>query len=678
MNRKEFLRLTSKAAIGTPFLLNGMTAQVLNNYIDMPMLANNVNDRVLVIVRLAGANDGLNTVIPISQYSNYQILRPNIHIKDTGVNKYIELDTTLQSDKLSGLHPTLTGFKDLYDSGKMAVVNGVGYPTPNFSHFQSQNTMFAGKDGTNNTSLNSGMFGRYLAALYPGLANNPTPDKQDPMAIQFGTTNPCMFYGHDHEIGIEYNATSLETGLFNQLSMARSMNTFTSEYDELLQYIQATEKVMDVYYNRIQNVFNAGVNSATSYPDTSLAKQLKTVARMIKGGSKTKIFQVTLGGFDTHASQTVSGSSHTGAHANLLATMANAIKSFQTDINNLGLENKVMTVSFSEFGRRVRENGNLGTDHGSLSPFFVFGSSLNPGVYGTHPVFTNNTDFLYNDSELKYDYRQLFATLMQDWLGANDIIMQEAELSDFSTQANKIPLIKTADNAYPGPMCLGTEIITEALNSDNGWTYYGVSGTTNYLFALEHTPTGSGANTLPFTAQITINDITNCATSIFSKTLNDEGTFAIGTTWNITILTGNTDGWINLRFFNNGSNETTLTNEANAYAGSNGINNISPIMYIKTNQPLSMPSALRADGKGLDISISPLVVSQTGNYISKNYVQFNAVSSINNSGGTAIVRTSTLTQNNFQTPVSVGSLRFNSTTNKFEGWDGTNWVILNM
>jgi len=682
MNRKEFLRLTTAAAVGTPFLLNGMTAQVMNNFQDMPMVANNVNDRVLVIVRLAGANDGLNTVIPISQYSNYVALRPNIHIKNTGSNKYIELDSTLQDNQLSGLHPALTGFKNLYDGGKMAVVNGVGYPSPNFSHFRSQNTMFAGRDGTNNNFLPSGMFGRYLAALYPGLANNPTHSNSDPLAIQFGTTNPCLFYGHDHEVGIEYNGTSLQDDFFTKLT--RSSTTSKSEYEELLEFITSTEGAMDLYYNRIQDVFTTGKNSTKTYPNTSLAKQLKTVARMIEGGSKTKIFQVTLGGFDTHAGQIQSGSSHIGGHANLTATMSDAIKAFQEDIEALGINDKVLTVTFSEFGRRVRENGNLGTDHGNLSPFFVFGTSVEAGVYGTHPVFTNTTNYQYSESERKYDYRQLFATLMQDWLGANDTLIQEAELSTFATQTNKIPLIKTEDNAYPDNLmgangCLVIRTTAVALTTDDGWTYYGETGTTDYLFAIEQTPGASGANTNSFTATVTVEKLCDVAPNHVHKIENlitGEGVFALGMYWNIILDTGSTNGWVNLRWFKDTLLETSLNTVATDFKTKAGSASISPILDLQTNSAINLPSQLDNNGLGINTSFTPLLNKESGSYSSKEYIQYNQVITIANTGGVRFIKVTNINQNTpfvDNSKYVKGNIRYNSVTNKIEGFDGTAW-----
>ena len=437
MDRKEFLKIASLAGIGAPFVLNGMPSRFMNHFLDVQPNCDTVNDRVMVILRLAGANDGLNTVIPISQYDAYANLRPNIKISNTGTGAYIPLDSTVSSEKLVALHPSMTGFKSLYDSGKLVLMNGVGYPNPNYSHFRAENLMFSGKDGTNTSDLTDGMFGRYLGSLFPGLAGNPTVQRPDPLAIQLGNLNPSLFYENMVERNIEYNLSGFQTTLFNSLQ-----NTIVpSEYNDLLNYIKAVEVSMDTYYNRVLAVFNAGNNSTTTYPNTTLGKQLKTVARMIKGGSKTKIFQVNIGGFDTHVNQIQSGSNNLGTHANLLADISNSIAAFQADIQILGIENKILTVSFSEFGRQVRENGSLGTDHGDLAPFFVIGNGISGGILGNHPVFSNTTSYYYNQNQRRFDYRQIFASLMQDWLGADSGLIANTELQDFVTPANKVDLV---------------------------------------------------------------------------------------------------------------------------------------------------------------------------------------------------------------------------------------------
>lgn len=681
MKRRNFLQLSTTAAIGTPFLLNGMVTHAMTNFLDAPINCAGINDRVLVIVRLAGANDGLNTVVPISQYNTYANLRPNIRIQDSGTSGYINLDSTLQNNQLSGLHPSLTGFKSLYESGKLSLINGVGYPTPNLSHFKSENTMFAGQDGTNNNTLNSGIYGRYLNALYPGLAGQPTSSQPDPLAIQLGNTNPNLFYGHSHETGIEYNITNFQDSLFSQLPQSLTLPQ-NSEYQELLNYISSVEGAMDTYYNRVQEVFNAGSNSTTTYPDSNLGKQLKTVARMIQGGSKTKIFQVNLGGFDTHVNQVQSGSAHLGNHATLISDISNSITAFQNDIEALGIDNKIMTVTFSEFGRQVRQNGNLGTDHGTLSPFFVVGSSVEAGVYGAHPMFSNTTDFQYSESQRRYDYRQLFATLMQDWLGADDVIMQEAALNEFSTSDKKIPLINAIANAYPSclvspPDCEDLIIVNKEFE-DAGWSYYTVSGSADYLFAIEHTPIGTGANTNSFTATVTLTKQCDSYPMNVHKKIalsKGEGVFALGEYWNIEIITGTTNGWVNLRWFNEESLEQDLQTAAQEFQTNSGANYLSPKLHLKSNLPLQLPDNIKIDGTGLDVAFSPLFNVSQGAYNTKNYTQYNEIESIDNNGGGIFIKATNNNQESFMVNPSQykGAIRYNQDTDTIEGFDGTAW-----
>ena len=465
MNRKDFLKLVSLAGVGAPFYLNGMPSRFMNQFLDFQLSCDAVNDRALVIIRLAGANDGLNTVIPVSQYGTYAALRPNIKINNSGAGSYIPLDSTVASGKLVGLNPSMTGFKNLYDSGKLLLMNGVGYPNPNYSHFRSENLMFSGKDGSTNSDLLDGIFGRYLGALYPGLAGNPTTLNPDPLAIQMGNLNPCLFYEHTTEKNIEYNMTGFQSSIFSNL------NLMNSEYNDLLSYIKGVASSMDAYYNRVMQVFNAGNNSTTTYPNSSLGKQLKTVARMIKGGSKTKIFQVNLSGFDTHVNQVQAGSTHLGTHANLLGDIANSVAAFQADIQQLGIANKIMTVTFSEFGRQVRENGSTGTDHGDLAPFFVIGNAAAAGILGDHPVFTNQTSFYYNQNQRRYDYRQIFASLLQDWLGASTSLMVTSELDYYVTGNQKVDVISNGQKA--GTVC-ATTLSTSNVSAEKGIKVYPV------------------------------------------------------------------------------------------------------------------------------------------------------------------------------------------------------------
>jgi uncharacterized protein (DUF1501 family) len=260
MKRSEFLKLSGKLGLTAPFLVNGIAARASRwmEGIDLPADCMNITDRVVVIVRLGGANDGLNTIIPISQYDTYANIRPSLRINQTGSGAYIYLDNTLPDNKRSGLHPSLTGFKSLYDQGMLAILPGVGYPAPNYSHFASENTMFSGKDGNTNQSLQDGIFGRYLASIFPNLAGNPNGQNQDPLAIHMGSSNPSLFYGHSHETGIEYNITSLQAQLWATVGFEANAIDIPggSEHQELIDYILFVEKSMDVYYDKVMQNFH--------------------------------------------------------------------------------------------------------------------------------------------------------------------------------------------------------------------------------------------------------------------------------------------------------------------------------------------------------------------------------------------------------------------------------------
>ena len=239
------------------------------------------------------------------------------------------------------------------------------------------------------------------------------------------------------------------------------------------------ENSVEVYAQRITNVFNSGSNSSVTYPDSNLADQLKTVARMLDGGCKTKIFLASIDGFDTHNGQVVNGNTASGKHYNLWETISQAVKAFTDDLGNLGLEEKVMTVTFSEFGRKAVENGNYGTDHGTLSNMFVFGSSVNAGVTGTNVDLTN----LFQGTQLQgmqHDYRQVFTTLLQDWLGASDDLISTA----FPTAAfAKIPLI--GSDSIADPSCYGGTALPIELSSFSAYLIEDSQVEINWQTALE-------------------------------------------------------------------------------------------------------------------------------------------------------------------------------------------------
>ena len=417
MKRRNFIKLSSTASV-----LSLLPTDVFALFKSAGMeTCPNINGKKIVLVQLAGANDGLNTVVPINQYDKYASLRPNIKLSNTGINGIINLDTNLSLADQVGLHPSLVGFKSLYDSGLMRVIQGVGYPTQDKSHFKSTDLWLSGGDGTpaNNVSQ-SGWVGRFLENYYADYLT-----ANFPLGIQLGSSENSLGFHGEVEHGMSLNINGQDPSGFysviNGLGGAAPNNIPNSEYGDLLKFILENDTSSNTYAQTISAAFNNGSNSLT-YPNTSIANQLKTVARFISGGLQTKVYLVKIGGFDTHDLQVAAKTtSHLGKHADLLTQISESIKTFITDLNNQNKGDDVIAVTFSEFGRKAAENGNLGTDHGEIAPMFVFGSSIAPGVSGTNinlneAVVGNN----YQVQTVQHDYRRVFSTILQDWLGANN------------------------------------------------------------------------------------------------------------------------------------------------------------------------------------------------------------------------------------------------------------------
>ena len=459
MKRRKFLNEIGKLSAGS-ILLDNIPIRSFTTSSMLPLLScQSVNERILVVVFLKGGNDGLNTIIPITEYDQYANLRPDIKISDSGINSFIELDTTLSPEAQVGIHPVGTSFKDLYDSGFARIIQGVGYPLFNLSHFKSTDLWLSGGDGTpENFNIASGWMGRYLEAAFPNISRSSFLFP-DPIGIQLGDKNPSLAFHNHYSEYIASNLTGQDPsslfGLLNGIGTSPHNQIINSDYGIELEYIMAVENSTNSYGARITSVYNNGTNSDTDYPNSSLANQLKTVARFISGGSTTKIYMVHMNGFDTHGDQVIYGESHNGQHANLLKDVFDSIKSFQDDLINLGLGHKVLTATFSEFGRRITQNGSNGTDHGNISNMILFGQGVSPGVSGTNLDLTNlTTSGNLLESSMQYDYRSVFKTLIQDWLGADDDITQQAIQGTYNKIPDLInPTYHVDPSCYLPPVC---------------------------------------------------------------------------------------------------------------------------------------------------------------------------------------------------------------------------------
>lgn len=441
MKRRTFLKTSGKIAVGS-LLLNGVPVRGLAQ--SSNFTCQEIQDRVYVMVNLFGANDTLNTVIPVQQYSIYANNRPNIRIPDSGPNAYINLDNTLPSNQLTGLHPIMTEFKSLYDSGKMNIVHGVGYLNNNRSHFKSDDLWNTAGDSTPaNFNFGSGWAGQMFEYRYPNLLGNPTTQMPDPPCIELGSTSGSLLFqtSTNNNSSILLTSTNVSS-FYNTLVSVGGPgpeNFPSTDFGDELRYIDEVQRISNVYALRIQTVFNAGTNSTVVYPNTNIARQLKTVARLIRGGSKSSMYTVHQYGYDTHGNQAVVGDPTTGTHANLLRDLGQALKAFQDDIAAMGFEDRVITTTHSEFGRTIDENSGFGTDHGGVSTMFIIGKGVKPGVTGNPIDLTKvNSRGL---TDLQYDYRRVWAAILQDFMGHGGGPMQVARMDGYTS--SKAPIIAT-------------------------------------------------------------------------------------------------------------------------------------------------------------------------------------------------------------------------------------------
>ena len=443
MNRRNFLKYSSLLG-GGPLVINGISLSTFASY---NMLSNwncEVGDRAMVIIQLKGGNDGINNLVPSNQYDAYSNLRPNIKLAQSDL---LNLDSSLSMADQIGLNPALQGFKQMYEEGNLHIVQGVSYPQNNKSHFKSTDLWLTAGDGTSpNFNIPTGWMGRYLDNRFPNFSGLPTSELPDPLGIQLGDKKPSLGFHTEGEHRMDINLSGQDPGGFYSLvqgiggeAPAIDLNT---EHGREVQYILNVENSVNAYAQQISNVFNNGTNSSVTYPDISIGNQLKTVARLLAGGSQTKVFVLQHGNFDTHVNQVVAGATATGDHATLLKGLADALVAFQKDLNNLNISNKVLTVTFSEFGRKAEENGNNGTDHGTLIPMYIIGDQVKAGVSGTNIDLGNlDTNGSPNINQIQHDYRQVFGTLLQDWLGASEDGLTAALMKEYTTE--KLPLIET-------------------------------------------------------------------------------------------------------------------------------------------------------------------------------------------------------------------------------------------
>lgn len=457
MKRRNFLKKAGFAA-GAPLAFQGVPLRLMAEDKPLQRLASQSNnDNVIVIVQLHGGNDGINTFIPLEQYDQYYSRRANIAIPyQVGTRTAIPLDSTVPFADQVGLHPDMVDFKRMYDMGRAAVYQGVSYENNNGSHFRGRDIWFMG--GGADDYFSSGWVGRYLNAEFAPLtypADFPTEEMPDPLALEMGNDLSLIF----HQTGNIPTSLSLGASPDQVANTIANLEGFLdqgldprglppsflngSPYNTEMDWILGLEDKSETYIQHLSEIYQSSAESRVDYPDlypfnapqgarrNPLSDQLRLAARLLGGGVKTKVFLVRMGGFDSHAQQAESYDATMGTHAALLYHLSSAIRAFQEDLTSRGLAQRVLTMTMSEFGRRIGSNGSYGTDHGTGGPIMMFGSGVNPGIYGTNPNMEDN------NVAMQFDYRQLYANLLHEWMGVDqEVIANDIFFRDFISGPN--------------------------------------------------------------------------------------------------------------------------------------------------------------------------------------------------------------------------------------------------
>jgi uncharacterized protein (DUF1501 family) len=349
------------------------------------------NGRVLVMLQMSGGNDGLNTVVPFGDDLYYK-------------NRFtlaIGKGSALKIDNYCGFHPNLRGFADLLAEGRLAVVNGVGYPQPNRSHFESMDIWHTCRREV--AARQEGWLGRYLDATSGRGGDVP--------ALHLGGDKlPLALAALQTSVPSARSLTQFHLEAAKDGHLAKAIETGVSAKrggdNDLLTFVQQGAQSALASSRRVGEVLGK-YKTDVNYPGTGLAQQLKTVAQLIDAGLSTQVYYLTLGGFDTHSNQAP-------AHAGLMEEMGGAVAAFVDDLHRHGHGERVTLAAFSEFGRRVKENASGGTDHGAAAPMFLAGGAVKPGLHGKYPSLSDLDD---GDLIHHTDFRKIYATLLDRWLG---------------------------------------------------------------------------------------------------------------------------------------------------------------------------------------------------------------------------------------------------------------------
>lgn len=402
-------------------MLNGLSLSTLSKS-RLFSTVDGDSDRILVLIQLTGGNDGLNTIIPMDMYDRLQAVRTDIMLPE---------DSVINIDQDLAMHGSMEPMHELYTQQQVKIVQGVSYPNQNRSHFRSTDIWTSGSPAEE--VWIDGWLGRYFQNRHPEFPTGyPTTDCPDPFAITVGSlvSGTCQGTTGNFSMAIS------DVDSLNPISEGASGSLPDTPYGDELLFLREAIRQTNAYAEQISTAADMGTTTGTYDEDNPLARSLQTVAQLISGGLQTRVYVVSLGGWDTHAGQVNENDSTAGTHELLLRSVSEAIFSFQTDMQTQGLQDKVLGMTFSEFGRQIAQNDSFGTDHGTAAPLFLFGNCVDPAILGHNAEIPEVVD-PQDGVALQYDFRDIYGSVLVDWFNVEETEVRDILHADFV----KLPLL---------------------------------------------------------------------------------------------------------------------------------------------------------------------------------------------------------------------------------------------
>lgn len=393
-NRRSFLRTSTAVTLGA------LPSVVYRGAIAAETPSTDRDGRILVVIQMSGGNDGINTVVPFAD-EGYSKHRDKLRLAN---------DRLIKIDDSVALHPSMRGAADLLDDGRLAIVQGVGYPNPSRSHDTSMAIWHSAQIGNENTLRTHGWLGRAMDAVEKRESMNHDPqmillgDESQPLAIQ-SRRSTAITLSNLTDLQLMSQLPSVEEAKQVEDTMQVSLGA-----NDLGQFVHQTMRNASTAASSLEQTIDQAEAVNVTYPANRLGRRMKSISTLIKGGFETPIYYAIQSGYDTHAAQLYT-------HSRLLREFSGAIKAFFDDLDAAGLSKRVCVMGFSEFGRRIAENGSAGTDHGTAGPVFVAGDQLNAGIFGSTSSLLEPVD---GDLKMSVDFRSVYRELTSDWLGVDD------------------------------------------------------------------------------------------------------------------------------------------------------------------------------------------------------------------------------------------------------------------